>query len=286
MVNQFSSTQTARTLGRNITSDPLPSATHQGLKRELTLPERERGEQTMVGWTKEEDVIKKCISYCEANPRFWRDVAEVLPGKSAQDCFDRFYSLHSPPLTSKHKSRAKKMKSPSEEQVLVVLEPDGEDLFYVLEPDAKFSFNDLHPSNETKEEQELHQICSGASSSAHKKSLSTFGNSSSTNPPNQQAIKQVKNKSLHEKYIAKLLRRNTRRTRTERGKKSITETPINEQSKVQKQIKEARKALMSAIDKFQQSQAFVGSDYGFDDDDDDNINAVDSDDKDAEGENY
>ncbi|KAI4323880.1 hypothetical protein L6164_023455 [Bauhinia variegata] len=209
----------------------------------------------MVGLTKEEDEsLRSAFHTVKPTPRFWRDVTKLLPGKSAQDCFDRFYSLHSPPLTSKHKSRAKQMKSPSEEQVSVVLEPDGEDLFYVLEPDSKFSCNVLQPSNEKKEEQELHQICSGASSSAHKKSLSTFGNSSSTNPPNPQAIKQVKIKSLHEKYIAKLLRRNTRR-RTERGKKSITKTPVKEESKVQKQIKEARNALMShareAIDKFQ-----------------------------------
>ncbi|KAI4314459.1 hypothetical protein L6164_027367 [Bauhinia variegata] len=288
----------------------------------------EEGEQVTEGWTKEQlEALRKACLAAKPTPHFWKNVSKMVPGKSAQDCFDRVNNDYSTPPQPKPRSRTNKIKSQCIEEFLLspskLLIPtvkgtkrlnlgkaknyltrkyieelqdrckmdqdhDG-DLFSVLEPDVKFSSNTLQPSSDLatpkqlKEKLGLLESCSGLSSSGHKKSLSRFSKSSSTDLASPPVLKPVKNKVLHEKYIDKL---RCRRVESERAKKSIAKKSVNGENKVQKDaVKAARKALMSqardAINKFQQSRAFIG---GSDDDDNDDIR-IGSADEDAEDEN-
>ncbi|KAH7426403.1 hypothetical protein KP509_10G000800 [Ceratopteris richardii] len=64
------------------------------------------------GWTPEQDAALQ-HAYFQIRPssNFWFHVAKKVPGKTAKDCFDRFYSAH--PTPSVPQSRSKKMAADS-----------------------------------------------------------------------------------------------------------------------------------------------------------------------------
>ncbi|GLU20204.1 hypothetical protein SLE2022_364150 [Rubroshorea leprosula] len=51
------------------------------------------------GWTKEQEVaLQRAYFAAKPSPRFWKKVSKLVPGKSAQDCFDKIHSdLITPP---------------------------------------------------------------------------------------------------------------------------------------------------------------------------------------------
>ncbi|KAK3211086.1 hypothetical protein Dsin_015792 [Dipteronia sinensis] len=62
------------------------------------------------GWTKEQEIALQRAYYASnPTPHFWKKVAKLVPGKSAQDCFDKVHSDHVTPPQHPPRSRAKKM---------------------------------------------------------------------------------------------------------------------------------------------------------------------------------
>ncbi|KAH7566779.1 hypothetical protein ACOSQ2_023762 [Xanthoceras sorbifolium] len=64
------------------------------------------------GWTKEQEIaLQRAYYAAKPTPHFWKKVAKLVPGKSAQDCFDRVHSDHVTPPQLPPRSRARKMNS-------------------------------------------------------------------------------------------------------------------------------------------------------------------------------
>ncbi|KAK2656677.1 hypothetical protein Ddye_009729 [Dipteronia dyeriana] len=62
------------------------------------------------GWSKEQEIALQRAYYASnPTPHFWKKVAKLVPGKSAQDCFDKVHSDHVTPTQHPPRSRAKKM---------------------------------------------------------------------------------------------------------------------------------------------------------------------------------
>ncbi|KAF5749713.1 hypothetical protein HS088_TW03G00038 [Tripterygium wilfordii] len=78
---------------------------------------RKRGEEgngTSQGWTKEqESALQTAYFLAKPTPHFWKKVSRLVPGKSAQDCFDKVHSDHITPPQPLPRSRANKMNSSS-----------------------------------------------------------------------------------------------------------------------------------------------------------------------------
>ncbi|KAJ8441316.1 hypothetical protein Cgig2_024828 [Carnegiea gigantea] len=69
---------------------------------------------TNQGWTKEQEVaLQRAYFAAKPSPHFWKKVARLVPGKSAQECFDKVHSDNLTPLSTRP-SRAKKWNSPSD----------------------------------------------------------------------------------------------------------------------------------------------------------------------------
>ncbi|KAK0603897.1 hypothetical protein LWI29_009884 [Acer saccharum] len=79
------------------------------------LRKRKRGDEgnescKIQGWTKEQEIALQRAYYASnPTPHFWKKVAKLVPGKSAQDCFDKVHSDHVTPPQHPPRSRAKKM---------------------------------------------------------------------------------------------------------------------------------------------------------------------------------
>lgn len=60
-----------------------------------------------VVWSKEEEVaLHKAYFGANPTPRFWKKVSKLIPGKSAQDCFDKIHSELITPPQRQRRSRA------------------------------------------------------------------------------------------------------------------------------------------------------------------------------------
>nr|GMC68015.1 uncharacterized protein LOC109168390 [Ipomoea batatas] len=69
----------------------------------------EGGENPEERWTKEQELaLQKAYFAAKATPKFWKKVAKMVPGKSAQECFDRIHLDHLTPPQPRPRSRAKK----------------------------------------------------------------------------------------------------------------------------------------------------------------------------------
>ncbi|KNA13625.1 hypothetical protein SOVF_114920 [Spinacia oleracea] len=67
------------------------------------------------GWTEEQEVaLRKAYFTAKPSPRFWKKVSKLVPGKSAQECFDKVHSENLTPVCTKTSSRAKKQNSPTD----------------------------------------------------------------------------------------------------------------------------------------------------------------------------
>nr|GMC57588.1 uncharacterized protein LOC109168390 [Ipomoea batatas] len=79
----------------------------RGVKRKRA--QEEDGHVIAKGWTKEQELaLQKAYFAAKATPKFWKKVAKMVPGKSAQECFDRIHLDHLTPPQPRPRSRAKK----------------------------------------------------------------------------------------------------------------------------------------------------------------------------------
>ncbi|ESR39441.1 hypothetical protein CICLE_v10026033mg [Citrus x clementina] len=63
-------------------------------------------------WTKEQEVaLQRAYFATKPTPSFWKKVSKLVPGKSAQDCFDKIHSDHITPPQAQPQSRANKINS-------------------------------------------------------------------------------------------------------------------------------------------------------------------------------
>ncbi|KAI9125233.1 hypothetical protein K1719_003849 [Acacia pycnantha] len=155
----------------------------------------ENSEAAQNGWTKEQEVaLRRAYFAAKPTPHFWKKVSKLVPGKSAQDCFERIHQDHLTPPQHQPRSRAKKLKSSPVEEVLLsaskLLKPivnearkssrsksksyltqkslrkllqrnqkvgpvHEEDLFSVLEPNVDFPTNAFPPSDALSNPQKL-----------------------------------------------------------------------------------------------------------------------------------
>ncbi|KAE8709596.1 DNA binding protein, putative isoform 1 [Hibiscus syriacus] len=61
------------------------------------------------GWTREQELIlQKAYLSAKPTPNFWKKVSKLVPGKSAQDCFDKIHSDHLTPTQPQPRSRSKR----------------------------------------------------------------------------------------------------------------------------------------------------------------------------------
>ncbi|GKU94984.1 hypothetical protein SLEP1_g8402 [Rubroshorea leprosula] len=78
---------------------------------------REEGNGVVQGWTKEQEVaLQRAYFAAKPTPHFWKKVSKLVPGKSAQDCFDKIHSDLVTPPQPRTRSRAIGMSSSPIEQ--------------------------------------------------------------------------------------------------------------------------------------------------------------------------
>ncbi|KAF5454324.1 hypothetical protein F2P56_023997 [Juglans regia] len=64
------------------------------------------------GWTKEQELaLQRAYFAAKPTPHFWKKVSRLVPGKSAQECFDKVHSDNLTPLQPRPRSRTKKAQS-------------------------------------------------------------------------------------------------------------------------------------------------------------------------------
>ncbi|KAI3747814.1 hypothetical protein L6452_10482 [Arctium lappa] len=225
------------------------------------------------GWTEVQELaLERAYLEAKPTPHFWKKVSRLVPGKSAQECFDKIHGSHLTPPQPRPRSRsrvsdsqnpsfsaskllnsssptAKRPRHRRQKSHIVQrnvrhmlqkqhkVEQDSEaDLFSVLEPTFTQSLNCCVMLTTPDRNQEMGEMlgrCLERSSTAHKKSLSRLGNGTTlVSPP---VLKQVKNIALHEKYIDLLHCREANR------KAACAKTEKLHQSKLMKQESSAQR---------------------------------------------
>lgn len=221
------------------------------VEKEFIGTKRKRDDEAhriVQGWTREQELaLQRAYLEAKPTPRFWKKVSKMVPGKSAQDCFDKIHSDHLTPPRPKPRTRARSTNSSSlslsASKLLTSPEPkqrkrqrktflsrkavrgllqrqckrnqdDEADLFSVLEPTVDPSIRVI-PNGTLFSTPECYKNTPRhleRSSSAQRKQLpsrlNASGGATLTSPP---VLKQVKNKALHEKYIDQLHAREVKR---------------------------------------------------------------------------
>ncbi|KAI3519347.1 hypothetical protein L1887_08381 [Cichorium endivia] len=232
------------------------------------------------GWTKDqESALERAYLQAKPTPQFWKRVSKLVPGKSAQECFDKIHGGHltpprprlrcraripnshdptlsaskflssSSPTTKKPKSR--KQKSHIIQRTVRHMlqnqykeqEPEP-DLFSVLEPTFTQSLNHNLTLSTPVRTLDMDVVLK-RSSTVHKKSLSRFSETTTTlvSPP---VLKQVKNRALHEKYIDQLhCREESRKVASKKAGKCSGSEGVKGESSGQR--KDAFKAAKNAL---------------------------------------
>ncbi|GMY12031.1 homeodomain mRNAion factor [Fagus crenata] len=81
-----------------------------GIERKRKRDEEECG--ITKGWTKEQELaLQRAYFVAKPTPNFWKKVSKLVPGKSAQECFDKVHSDNLTPLQPQPRLRTKKGKS-------------------------------------------------------------------------------------------------------------------------------------------------------------------------------
>ncbi|XP_059665690.1 uncharacterized protein LOC132311675 [Cornus florida] len=76
-----------------------------GVKRKRNRAEEGNG--NFQGWTKDQEIaLQRAYFAAKPTPHFWKKVAKLVPGKSAQDCFDKVHSDHLTPPQPRTRLRA------------------------------------------------------------------------------------------------------------------------------------------------------------------------------------
>ncbi|XP_022775055.1 uncharacterized protein LOC111317021 [Durio zibethinus] len=81
-----------------------------GVKGKRKRKPDEGGDAIFQGWTREQELaLQKAYFSANPTPNFWKKVSKLVPGKSAQDCFDKIHSDHLTPTQPQPRSRAKRI---------------------------------------------------------------------------------------------------------------------------------------------------------------------------------
>ncbi|KAG8390068.1 hypothetical protein BUALT_Bualt01G0044900 [Buddleja alternifolia] len=242
---------------RVIISERIKDGEECGIERKMHIGEKRKRYQVeeeceaVQGWSEEQELaLQKAYLTAKPTPHFWKKVARMVPGKSAEECFDRIQSDHLTPSQPRTRSMANtkkpsplsfsasKLLSPAETRKTKRFRPtkrstllaqktvrsllqkqqnehqDYEpDFFSVLEPTINPSSPNIQAFASPTPNQE-HGILSRfgeMSSSAHKKHFSRLNSLSKAPFVSPPVLKQVKNKALHEKYIDQLHCREAKR---------------------------------------------------------------------------
>lgn len=212
-----------------------------------------------VGWTEElELALQGAYLTMKPSPNFWKKVSKMVPGKSAQECFDRVNSDLITPRQPQPRSRASKSNlstipqfslsaskllkpnSPktkirhrrnnlSKKTIRHLLEKQnhmdqglGFDLFSVFEPSTTSSLL----STPVEKGQRLPKILESPLP------CSRFASKDKTTMVSPPVLKQVKNKALHEKYIDHLhIREAKRKAESTRMARKENIRPIDDNQK-------------------------------------------------------
>lgn len=204
-----------------------------GVSREAT--------QDDEGWTEDQKLaLQSAYFAAKPSPHFWKKVAKLVPGKSAQECFDRVNSDHLTPTHPQPRSRLNRTyptillnKSLSIDELLnnpielnarkahgkqkmhlarktarqllqkqynVNRENDA-DFFPILEPTSLEPGKLIPIPDHAFEKSEILENCSEKHSSGKKKHFSEPTELCGEALVSPPVLKQVKNMALHEKYI-------------------------------------------------------------------------------------
>ncbi|KAE8694058.1 DNA binding protein, putative isoform 1 [Hibiscus syriacus] len=79
-------------------------------KREGERKPKDGGDAVLQGWTREQELtLQRAYFSAKPTPNFWKKVSKLVPGKSAQDCFDRIHTNHLTPTPTAPRSKAKRV---------------------------------------------------------------------------------------------------------------------------------------------------------------------------------
>ncbi|KAD5960913.1 hypothetical protein R6Q59_013936 [Mikania micrantha] len=234
------------------------------------------------GWTKDQELaLERAYLESKPTPHFWKKVSRMVPGKSAQECFDKIHGSHLTPPQPRMRCRArvsnpqntsfsaskllntsspttKKPKYRKQKSHIIQrtvrhmlqnqykAEQNSEsDLFSLLEPTFSPSLNlnlMLTTPDRNQEADDARKRCSTAG-----RSVSRFSGSHGTTLVSPPVLKQVKNKALHEKYIDLLNCReaNRKAASAKAGKANKSKVMKQESSAERKEmVKAAKNALV------------------------------------------
>ncbi|KAI8017940.1 hypothetical protein LOK49_LG04G03204 [Camellia lanceoleosa] len=174
----------------------------------------EEGHGIVQGWTKDQELaLQRAYFSAIPTPPFWKKVANLVPGKSAKDCFNIVHSDHLTPPQPRTCSRISNTNS----SFMSLSANFDADLFSVLESTFDPSTQDFPQgvkfSTRTCQQEKPGYIkkCLERSHSACKKHLSQLSNLYGATLASSPVLKEVKNKALHEKYIDQLHCREAKR---------------------------------------------------------------------------
>ncbi|KAK1351657.1 DnaJ subfamily C member 2 [Heracleum sosnowskyi] len=237
---------------------------------------------TISWWTTEQnEALQKAYFATSPTPRFWKEVAKRVPGKSAQDCFNKIHADYQTPRQAQRRSRAKLLNSSplsySASKLLDSIGPKSKrpgntkrkshvqkttrqllqkqcqvnrdqnaDIFSLLEPEISPSSNALRQgvncSTPKQGESNLLRRCQEPSSSARRMQCSRFNSVNETSLESPPVLKPIKNKALHEKYLDQLHAREVkRRAAAARAAKSSLKVLDGKECRVQKNAVESAK---------------------------------------------
>ncbi|XVF17419.1 hypothetical protein REPUB_Repub10bG0120800 [Reevesia pubescens] len=81
-----------------------------GAKRKRKRKCDEEVNVIVQGWTRVQELaLQRAYFSAKPTPNFWKKVSKLVPGKSAQDCFDKIHSDRSTPIQPQPRSRAKRI---------------------------------------------------------------------------------------------------------------------------------------------------------------------------------
>ncbi|XP_030455763.1 uncharacterized protein LOC115676879 isoform X2 [Syzygium oleosum] len=100
--------ETQRGTRQCVLSLPVLKKEENGKFKTLTESKQgDEGNKNCQGWTEEqEDALQRAYFSAKPTPHFWKKVSRFVPGKSAQECFDKIHSDHLTPTQPRLRSRA------------------------------------------------------------------------------------------------------------------------------------------------------------------------------------
>ncbi|XP_043708264.1 uncharacterized protein LOC122657584 isoform X2 [Telopea speciosissima] len=258
-------TNTAGKAGEGVNSTVSTAATPRGVKKISDLanegirvhPKRKQHDEgcSPQGWTKEQETaLRRAFITGKPSPHFWKKVSKLVPGKSAQECFDKVHSDLSTPPHPRPLSRANRTNLSSLDQISV----SGSELLETTKMSVKRQKISKPKSRLTQKT--VRHLLRKHYLADQSSEVSLFSLQKGLASP--LVLKQVKNISLHEKYIDQLHCREARRTSASSyAAKHIVAEYDDKESHIQTSdvVKIARNALVSGaqemINEFKHLQA-------------------------------